>query len=72
MQEGLFRKAGSMTRQTELKLALQSGKSLDLNSGLYTAHDCASVLKSFLADLPEPLLQESQYHVHCKIAGSKF
>lgn len=69
MQEGLFRKTGSVTRQAELKAALQVGKKLNLDSEIYSAHDCASVLKSFLADLPEPLLQEEQYHVHCRIAG---
>ena len=67
--EGLFRKAGSHSRQNELKSALSASLSINLENGAYTAHDCASVLKSFLADLPEPLLQEECYHVHCRIAG---
>ncbi|XP_047482785.1 uncharacterized protein LOC125034827 isoform X2 [Penaeus chinensis] len=67
-QEGLFRKSGSLTRQQELKSLLNSGGDLNLDYGVYSAHDCASVLKSFLADLPEPLLTEAHYSIHCKIA----
>ncbi|XP_076045554.1 uncharacterized protein LOC143027827 isoform X2 [Oratosquilla oratoria] len=67
-QEGLFRKSGSVTRQQELKALLNSGRDLNLDYGNYSAHDCASVLKNFLADLPEPLLSESHYKIHCKIA----
>ncbi|XP_063596462.1 uncharacterized protein LOC134773232 isoform X2 [Penaeus indicus] len=67
-QEGLFRKSGSLTRQQELKNLLNSGGDLNLDYGVYSAHDCASVLKSFLADLPEPLLTEAHYSIHCKIA----
>lgn len=58
-----------MSRQSELKSALLSGESLNLESGSYSAHDCASVLKIFLSNLPEPILQEKEYHVHCRIAG---
>lgn len=68
-QEGLFRKSGSLSRQQELKVLLNSGADLNLDYGTYSAHDCASVLKSFLADLPEPLLTEGHYSIHCKIAG---
>ncbi|KAK7021964.1 Rho GTPase-activating protein 19 [Halocaridina rubra] len=67
-QEGLFRKSGSLSRQQELKNQLNSGGVLNLDSGSHSAHDCASVLKSFLADLPEPLLTEGHYFIHCKIA----
>ncbi|CAL4140048.1 unnamed protein product, partial [Meganyctiphanes norvegica] len=67
-QEGLFRKTGSLTRQQELRHLLNSGGDLDLDSGTYSAHDCASVLKGFLGDLPQPLLTEGHYHIHCKIA----
>lgn len=35
---------------------------------MYTVHDCASVLKGILADLPEPLLTDTFYAVHCQIA----
>ncbi|XP_071523281.1 uncharacterized protein RhoGAP54D isoform X2 [Panulirus ornatus] len=67
-QEGLFRKSGSLSRQQELKALLNSGADLNLDYGTYSAHDCASVLKSFLADLPEPLLTEGHYSIHCRIA----
>ncbi|KAK3879078.1 hypothetical protein Pcinc_016332 [Petrolisthes cinctipes] len=68
VQEGLFRKSGSLSRQQELKNLLNSGGDLNLDYGTYSAHDCASVLKSFLADLPEPLLTEGHYPIHCRIA----
>uniref|UniRef100_A0A0N7ZD21 Rho-GAP domain-containing protein n=1 Tax=Scylla olivacea TaxID=85551 RepID=A0A0N7ZD21_SCYOL len=67
-QEGLFRKNGSLSRQQELKNLLNSGADLNLDCGPYSPHDCASVLKSFLADLPEPLLTEAHYPIHCRIA----
>ncbi|XP_045125927.1 uncharacterized protein LOC123513115 isoform X1 [Portunus trituberculatus] len=68
IQEGLFRKNGSLSRQQELKNLLNSGADLNLDCGMYSPHDCASVLKSFLADLPEPLLTEAHYPIHCRIA----
>jgi hypothetical protein len=56
-QEGIFRKTGSVSRQNELKYLVNQLKPLNLDSE-YTAHDVASVLKSFLNDLPEPILSE--------------
>uniref|UniRef100_A0A182NRW9 Rho-GAP domain-containing protein n=1 Tax=Anopheles dirus TaxID=7168 RepID=A0A182NRW9_9DIPT len=67
-QEGIFRKTGSLTRQNELKTLLLLGNILPLDGTGYTAHDCASVLKSFLADLPEPLLTELYYPAYCQVA----
>uniref|UniRef100_A0A182VZJ2 Rho-GAP domain-containing protein n=1 Tax=Anopheles minimus TaxID=112268 RepID=A0A182VZJ2_9DIPT len=67
-QEGIFRKTGSLTRQNELKNLLLQGNMLPLDGTGYTAHDCASVLKSFLADLPEPLLTELYYPAYCQVA----
>ncbi|XP_049277663.1 serine-rich adhesin for platelets isoform X1 [Anopheles funestus] len=69
-QEGIFRKTGSLTRQNELKNLLLQGNMLPLDGTGYTAHDCASVLKSFLADLPEPLLTELYYPAYCQVADS--
>jgi len=57
MQEGIFRKTGSVARQHELKANVN--QQLPLNLQEYTAHDVASVMKSILADLPEPLLTEA-------------
>ncbi|XP_034948153.1 uncharacterized protein RhoGAP54D [Chelonus insularis] len=67
-QEGIFRRTGKLTRQQELKNSLYQGLPLNLNEGIYSVHDCASVLKGFLADLPEPLLTELHYPAHCQIA----
>lgn len=68
-QEGIFRRTGSVARQTELKNILLSGKQpINLNSGDYTVHDCASVLKAILSDLSEPLLMDAFYSAHCQLA----
>ncbi|XP_058822013.1 serine-rich adhesin for platelets isoform X2 [Topomyia yanbarensis] len=67
-QEGIFRKTGSLNRQNELKNALVQGVPICLEKGDFTAHDCASVLKSFLADLSEPLLTELYYSAYCQVA----
>lgn len=45
-----------MSRQQELKFLVNHLKPLNLEE--FTSHDVASVLKSILADLPEPLLTE--------------
>ncbi|KAK3919501.1 Rho GTPase-activating protein 19 [Frankliniella fusca] len=68
VQEGIFRRSGKMTRQQELKNMLTAGCSLNLENGQFSVHDCASVLKNFLAQLPEPLLTEAHYPAHCQIA----
>lgn len=57
-----------MARQNELRRRLNDHDTLDFNDGVYTVHDCASVLKAVLADLPEPLLTDSFYAIHCQIA----
>ncbi|CRK97579.1 CLUMA_CG010965, isoform A [Clunio marinus] len=55
-QEGIFRKTGSVSRQQELKYLVNQLKPLNLDE--FTCHDVASVMKSILADLPQPLLTE--------------
>ncbi|XP_022204514.2 rho GTPase-activating protein 19 [Nilaparvata lugens] len=67
-QEGIFRRSGKMTRQQELKSQLTSGTPLDLDNSQFSVHDCASVLKTFLAELSEPLLTEAYYPAYCQIA----
>lgn len=61
-----------MARQTELKQRVvnDSGNAspLRLDSGTYTVHDCASVLKGVLADLPEPLLTDTYAPAHQQMA----
>ncbi|XP_031844081.1 uncharacterized protein LOC116431995 [Nomia melanderi] len=68
IQEGIFRRTGKLTRQQDLKMTMYQGVSLNLNDGQYSVHDCASVLKGFLAELPEPLLSDLHYPAHCQIA----
>ncbi|XP_014668550.1 PREDICTED: rho GTPase-activating protein 19-like [Priapulus caudatus] len=67
-QVGLFRKSGQMSRQKELTTLLDQGVAIDLDSGRFSAHDCACVLKRFLGELPEPLLTENHYLAHCQIS----
>lgn len=67
--EGIFRRTGSLERQQDLRNALSQGITLQLEGGLYSVHDCASVLKGFLAELPDPLLTEAHYPAYCQIAG---
>ncbi|XP_022904225.1 rho GTPase-activating protein 19-like isoform X2 [Onthophagus taurus] len=69
--EGIFRRTGSLNRQQELRTLLNSGLEINLENGHYNVHDCASVLKGFLSDLPEPLLTEAHYPVYCQIAHLK-
>ncbi|XP_076298264.1 uncharacterized protein LOC143217645 isoform X1 [Lasioglossum baleicum] len=68
IQEGIFRRTGKLTRQQDLKNTMYQGIPLNLNDGQYSVHDCASVLKGFLAELPEPLLSDLHYPAHCQIA----
>lgn len=68
-QEGIFRRSGKMTRQQELKSFLNQGMPLNLDDGHFSVHDCASVLKNFLAELPESLLTDAHYPAYCQIAG---
>ncbi|KAJ8920411.1 hypothetical protein NQ315_005277 [Exocentrus adspersus] len=68
--EGIFRKTGSVERQQELKTLLSQGTTLQLEEGTYSVHDCASVLKSFLAELSDPLLTEAHFPAYCQIAES--
>ncbi|KAK9878393.1 hypothetical protein WA026_021701 [Henosepilachna vigintioctopunctata] len=66
--EGIFRRTGSLSRQNELKSLLNRGIKIDLESGTFSVHDCASVLKQFLSELPDPLLTECHFPAYCQIA----
>jgi hypothetical protein len=68
-QEGLFRKTGHLNRQKVLKDRLYAGQPLQLENGDFSAHDCANVLKSYLGDLPEPILKDRFYKAHCQVPG---
>lgn len=69
--EGLFRVPGNSIRQHALKELLNSGADVDLEAGDFHPNDVATLLKTFLGELPEPLLTHRHFHVHLKIAGRK-
>lgn len=69
IQEGIFRRTGSLSRQNDLKTMLIRNVALDLEGGVYNVHDCASVFKSYLAELPEPLLTDAYYPVLLELPG---
>lgn len=66
--EGLFRVPGNSVRQQTLKELLNSGTDVDLQSGDFHPNDVATLLKTFLGELPEPLLTHRHFHAHLKIA----
>ncbi|XP_033945600.1 rho GTPase-activating protein 19-like isoform X2 [Pseudochaenichthys georgianus] len=66
--EGLFRVPGNSVRQQTLKELLNSGVDVDLESGDFHPNDVATLLKTFLGELPEPLLTQRHFHAHLKIA----
>ncbi|KAA0203180.1 hypothetical protein HAZT_HAZT004502 [Hyalella azteca] len=81
--EGIFRKCGSSSRQLELRNHISKSMSTMSNENgcdaafllsvlsSYSTHDVASLLKSMLADLPEPLLLDHNFILHCKLAGKR-
>ncbi|KAJ0183448.1 hypothetical protein K1T71_001424 [Dendrolimus kikuchii] len=69
IQEGIFRRTGSLSRQQELRQLLVTGSNLGLDDGKFSVHDCASVLKGFLAELPQPLLMDQYYQTYCTLAS---
>uniref|UniRef100_A0A3P9IK91 Rho GTPase-activating protein 19 n=1 Tax=Oryzias latipes TaxID=8090 RepID=A0A3P9IK91_ORYLA len=66
--EGLFRVPGNSVRQQTLKELLNSGADVDLHSGDFHPNDVATLLKTFLGELPEPLLTHKHFNAHLKIA----
>ena len=52
-----------------LKERLNRGVPMDLDRGEFSVHECASVLKIFLSELPEPLLTDRFFHAHCQVAN---
>nr|XP_022336337.1 rho GTPase-activating protein 19-like isoform X2 [Crassostrea virginica] len=65
--EGLFRKTGNVSRQRLLKEWLNEGVELCLDQETFTPHDCATVLKNYLSELPDPLLTERHYQAHLQV-----
>ncbi|VEN39770.1 unnamed protein product [Callosobruchus maculatus] len=68
--EGIFRKEGSKSRQNEIKLSLDRGCPLGTEHHVI---DVSVVLKSFLRELPEPLIPYSfhELFLRCSIVEDK-
>ncbi|KAK6635561.1 hypothetical protein RUM44_000813 [Polyplax serrata] len=67
-QEGIFRRSGRVTRQQELKMLLHQGVILNFNDSQFSVHECATVLKNILSELPESVLTDAHYPAYCQIA----
>ncbi len=65
--EGLFRKHGNIRKQQALKEIMCKGVAFDPDLGEFSVHEVASVLKSFLSDMSEPLLTDAYYMAHCQV-----
>ncbi|XP_003201186.1 rho GTPase-activating protein 19 [Danio rerio] len=65
--QGLFRVPGNSLRQQTLREQLNSGADIDFAAGDFHPNDVATLLKSFLGELPEPLLTHRHLHAHLKI-----
>ncbi|XP_024916723.1 rho GTPase-activating protein 19-like [Cynoglossus semilaevis] len=65
--EGLFRVPGNSLRQAALREMLNAGTEIDLETGDFHPNDAATLLKTYLGELPEPLLTHRHYHAHLKI-----
>merc|ERR1712062_882765 len=68
VEEGIFRKTGTVRKQQELLERIERGEDLELEAGHYTTHEAASVLKTFLANLTEPLVTTACYKAHLQVA----
>lgn len=56
-----------MVRQQDLKYKLSNEISVNLEDNAYNVHDCANVLKTYLSELPEPLLTNLFFLINCKV-----
>ncbi|XP_028391263.1 rho GTPase-activating protein 19-like isoform X2 [Dendronephthya gigantea] len=66
--EGIFRISGSKKRQDELKHLLDKDMQINFEKDTFTEHDVASILKYFLAELPEPIITSAHVRVHMQVA----
>ncbi|KAG8199537.1 hypothetical protein JTE90_009378 [Oedothorax gibbosus] len=60
--EGIFRKAGSIARQRDLRVKLEEGGNLDGSE----PNDVASLLKQWLRELPEPLIPNYMHDLYIR------
>lgn len=57
-----------MTRQQELKNLLHQGVIFNFDDNQFSVHECATVLKNILSELPESVLTDAHYPAYCQIA----
>jgi len=67
-EEGIFRKSGSLKKQQDLMERIDRGEEISFENSDFTTHECASVLKTFLGNLSEPLVTNSCYLAHLQVA----
>lgn len=67
--EGIYRKSGVSSKVRELKAKMEESNQTDINFELYQMHVLASVLKSFLREMPEPLLTFDCYEDFLRAAS---
>ncbi|CAK8677946.1 unnamed protein product [Clavelina lepadiformis] len=68
--EGIFRKPGNSIRQNQLMTALGTGACINFEKSQFQPHDVASVLKTLLGQLTEPLLLPSKhFDAHVQISN---
>lgn len=70
--EGIFRISGNKKRQEELKHLLDKDVEINFEQDNFTEHDVASVLKQFLAELPEPIITTAHIEIHMQVIGKEF
>ncbi|KAF6210863.1 hypothetical protein GE061_013974 [Apolygus lucorum] len=67
--EGIYRKSGVSSKVKELKNRIEDGNSELIQFEGYQVHVLASVLKSFLREMPEPLLTYDSYEDFLRAAN---
>lgn len=67
--EGIYRKSGVSSKVRELKAKMEESYQVEVNFEDYQMHVLASVLKSFLREMPEPLLTFDCYEDFLRAAS---
>ncbi|XP_044740758.1 unconventional myosin-IXa-like [Chrysoperla carnea] len=67
--EGIYRKSGVSSKVKELKMRMEEANQEGVNFENYQVHVLASVLKSFLREMPEPLLTFDCYEDFIRAAN---
>ena len=52
-----------------LRAQIDLGNDVNLECGMFTVHDVATVLKQFIGELPEPLIPDEHHVAHKQAAG---